>query len=168
VSALLIQPENYSLTMVSLLIVAHAPLASALRAAAEHVYAERCRHVGCVDIAPGASLEAATQQVSAAIAALGNSPVLILVDTFGATPCNAAEAAAPKHSAPARIVAGVNVPMLWRTLCYADVPIEDLVGRALVGGAHGVMAIAVTPRQNQPVPPLAQDANDQAAHQHQQ
>lgn len=151
--------------MVSLLIVAHAPLASALREAAEHVYAERCPHVGCVDIVPSASLEAATAQVSAAIAALGNSPVLILVDTFGATPCTAAEAAAAKHPAATRIIAGVNVPMLWRTLCYCDVPLEDLVGRALAGGAQGVLPVGATPRQNQPVPP---PTDDQAVRQHQQ
>lgn len=151
--------------MVSLLIVAHAPLASALRSAAEHVYAERCPHVGCVDIAPSASLEAAQAQVSAAIAALGDSPVLILVDTFGATPCTAAEAAAPRHSAATRIIAGVNVPMLWRTLCYCEVPLEELANRALAGGAQGVMPVGATPRQHQPVPPTS---HDQAVHQHQQ
>lgn len=151
--------------MVSLLIVAHAPLASALRTAAEHVYAERCRHVGCVDIAPGTSLDAATEQVRAGIAALGDGPVLILVDAFGATPCNAAEAAVLRLPVPARIVAGVNVPMLWRTLCYSDVPIEDLVARALIGGNHGVIQVTGTPRQNQPIPPVP---HDQAVHQHQQ
>jgi PTS system ascorbate-specific IIA component len=151
--------------MVSVLIVAHSPLASALQVAAEHVYAEKCRGVGCVDIEPGTSIEDATQQVSAAMAALGDGPVLVLVDTFGATPCNAALAAADARASQARVVAGVNVPMLWRTLCYADVPIEDLVTRAIAGATHGVMQVSIPRRQNQPVPPLP---NDQAAHQHHQ
>jgi PTS system ascorbate-specific IIA component len=151
--------------MVSLLIVAHAPLASALRAAAEHVYAERCRHVACVDVEVETTPEAATAHIAAALTALGEGPVLVLVDTFGATPCNAAQLAVAQRSAPARVVAGVNVPMLWRTLCYADVPLEDLVARAVAGGMQGVMPVSVTKRQNQPVPPLP---NDQAAHQHQQ
>ncbi len=151
--------------MVSVLIVAHTPLATALRLAAEHVYAERCRNVGCVDVASGTTLEDATAQISAAMSALGHGPVLILVDAFGATPCNAALAAADAHAEPARVVAGVNVPMLWRTLCYADVAIEDLVTRAIAGATHGVMQVSIPRRQNQPVPPLP---NDQAAHQHQQ
>ena len=151
--------------MVSVLIVAHAPLASALRMAAEHVYAERCRCVGCVDVEPGTTIEVATEHISAAIAALGTGPVLILVDAFGATPCNAALLAAEAHAAQARVVAGVNVPMLWRTLCYADVALEDLVTRAIAGATHGVMQVSIPRRQNQPVPPLP---NDQAAHQHHQ
>ncbi len=151
--------------MVSVLIVAHTPLASALRMTAEHVYAERCRCVGAVDVAPGATLEEATSQIDAAMLALGDGPVLILVDTFGATPCNAALVAADGRTAPARVVAGVNVPMLWRTLCYADVALEDLVTRAIAGATHGVMQVSVPRRQNQPVPPLP---NDQAAHQHHQ
>lgn len=151
--------------MVAVLIVAHAPLASALRAAAEHVYSERCRNVGCVDVSAGASIEDATAQIAGAMAALGDGSVLVLADAFGATPCNAALAAASSHPAPARVVAGVNVPMLWRTLCYADVGIEDLVARAIAGATHGVMQVSIPRRQNQPVPPLP---NDQAAHQHHQ
>ncbi len=151
--------------MVSVLIVAHSPLASALRMAAEHVYAERCRSVGCVDVEPGTPIEAATAQISAAMAALGDGPVLILVDAFGATPCNAALAAADAYGAQARVVAGVIVPMLLRTLCYADVALEDLVTRAVAGATHGVMQVSIPRRQNQPVPPVP---NDQAAHQHHQ
>ena len=42
----------------------------------------------------------------------------------------------------ARVVAGVNVPMLWRALCYADEPLEELVTRAVDGGTQGVMQVA--------------------------
>ena len=152
-----------TLAMPSILIVAHAPLATALRSVADHVYAERCRTVECVDVLPGTTLAAAEAQVTAAIDRLGEGQVLIMVDVFGATPCNAALAAADGRAA--RVVAGVNVPMLWRTLCYADVPLEDLVARAVAGAAHGVMQVSVPRRQNQPVPP---QTNDQVVHQHQQ
>ncbi len=149
--------------MPSILIVAHAPLASALRSTAEHVYAERCRSVDCVDVLPGASMDEAEAQVGAAISRLGEGPVLIMVDVFGATPCNAALAVADGRAA--RVVAGVNVPMLWRTLCYADVPLEDLASRAVAGGTLGVMQVSVPRRQNQPVPPKP---NDQDIDKHQQ
>ena len=42
--------------------------------------------------------------------------VLIFTDVFGATPCNVAQRLA--DGVQVKVVAGVNVPMLWRTLCY--------------------------------------------------
>jgi PTS system ascorbate-specific IIA component len=149
--------------MVPILIVAHAPLASALRSTGEHVYAELCRQVGAVDVQPGTSPEDIEASILAALQALGGGPALIMVDVFGATPCQAARAVADLVGA--RVVAGVNVPMLWRTLCYADVPLDDLVARAMAGATLGVMQVSSTRRQNQPVPP---QSHDQDPHQHQQ
>jgi PTS system ascorbate-specific IIA component len=90
--------------------------------------------------------------------------MLILVDVFGATPCNAALASA--DGVHQRVVAGVNVPMLWRTLCYAEQPLDDLVNRAVAGAAQGVMHVAVPRRQNQQTPPTL--SHDQVQHHHQQ
>jgi mannose PTS system EIIA component len=89
--------------------------------------------------------------------------VLILADVFGATPCNAALAAA--DGVKQRVVAGVNVPMLWRTLCYAGQPLDDLVNRAVAGASQGVMHVAVPRRQNQATTTLS---HDQVEHHHQQ
>lgn len=149
--------------MPSLLIVAHAPLASSLLAVAGHVYPECSRTAAAVDVAPGAEPEAVQAQIRATLAALGAQEVLMLVDVFGATPCNAALAVA--DGTHIRVVAGVNVPMLWRTLCYAEMPLEELVNRALAGGTQGVMHVAVPRRQNQPSSP---SHHDQVQHHHQQ
>lgn len=149
--------------MPSLLIVAHAPLASSLMAVARHVYPECSRTAVAVDVAAGAEPEAVQAQIRQALAQLGTGEVLMLVDVFGATPCNAALAVADGQRI--RVVAGVNVPMLWRTLCYSELPIEDLVNRAISGATQGVMHVAVTRRQNQPSPPAH---HDQVQHHHQQ
>lgn len=149
--------------MPSLLIVAHAPLASSLMAVARHVYPECSRTAVAVDVAAGAEPEAVQAQIRQALAQLGTGEVLVLVDVFGATPCNAALAVADGQRI--RVVAGVNVPMLWRTLCYSELPIEDLVNRAISGATQGVMHVAVTRRQNQPSPPAH---HDQVQHHHQQ
>ncbi len=149
--------------MASLLIVAHAPLATALLAVACHAYPECGEQVQAVDIEAGAGLEQAQAQLRAAFKHLPGPEVLLLVDVFGATPCNAAMAAAD-HS-HMRVVAGVNVPMLWRTLCYANRSLDDLVERAVAGGAQGAMHVAVPRRQNQPV--LA-SIHDHDPHPHQQ
>ncbi len=149
--------------MPSLLIVAHAPLASSLMAVARHVYPECSRTAAAVDVSPGAEPEAVQAQIRTALAELGAEEVLMLVDVFGATPCNAALAVADGQHI--RVVAGVNVPMLWRTLCYAQMPLEDLVNRALAGATQGVMHVAVPRRQNQPNSPTN---HDQVQHHHQQ
>lgn len=136
--------------MASLLLVAHAPLASSLQAVAQHVYPDCSRRLGAVDVGPGASPAETEKLVRSALAALPAGEVLILADVFGATPCTAALAAV--DDARTRVVAGVNVPMLWRTLCYADLPLDELVACALAGAAQGAMHVAVPHRENQPTP----------------
>ena len=60
---------------------------------------------------------------------------LILTDVFGATPCNVAQRLA--DGVQVKVVAGVNVPMLWRSLCYADESLDALVARAVAGRDAG-------------------------------
>ena len=149
--------------MAQLLIVAHSPLATSLQAVAQHVYPDCGGSLAAIDVLPGASPEDTTARVRQALAAAGGAEVLILVDVFGATPCNAALAAA--DGSRSRVVAGVNVPMLWRTLCYADQPLDDLVNRAVAGASQGVMHVSVPRRQNQSSSPTS---HDPVQHQHQQ
>jgi PTS system ascorbate-specific IIA component len=141
--------------MALILIVAHAPLASALQVLAGHAYAERAQQVVAVDVAPGAQLADATAQVNEVLLAHAGSEVLVLTDAFGATPCNAALAAVDGQRS--RVVAGVNLPMLWRSLCYGELPLAELVGRAADGGRQGIMQIASPRRQNQQNWPCGDD-----------
>ncbi len=148
--------------MASLLIVAHSPLASALQAVAQHVYPDCSRLVTSIDVEAGATIEAVEARIRALLVERAPAEVLILADVFGATPCNAALAAA--DGVRTRVVAGVNVPMLWRTLCYADVALDDLVARAVAGATQGVMQVSVPRRQNQPPSP---SSHAQVKHHHQ-
>jgi mannose PTS system EIIA component len=143
--------------MASILLVAHAPLASSLQAVAQHAYPDCAQRLSSVDVLPGASLEDTQAHIRDALAATPATEVLILADVFGATPCNAALAVADGQRA--RVVAGVNVPMLWRTLCYVDSPLDELVARAVAGAAQGVMQVAVPRRQNQANTPATHDQN---------
>jgi PTS system ascorbate-specific IIA component len=148
--------------MPSILIVAHAPLASSLLAVARHAFADCSRQVAAVDVPAAASLEEAEQQIEAALATMADRDVLVLADAFGATPSNAALKVA-SHADDGfcrRVVTGVNVPMLWRTLCYGHLPLEQLVTRAVDGARQGIMQVA-SPRpqnqRNQLPPPSAND-----------
>ncbi len=142
--------------MVSILLVAHAPLASSLQAVACHTYNECSRQVGAVDVPAGATLEEAEAQIRSALKRLpADMDVLILADVFGATPCNAALNVA--DGVHIRVVTGANVPTLWRTLCYSQLPLVDLVARAVDGGRQGIMQVATPRRQNQPQRPSFND-----------
>ena len=74
--------------------------------------------------------------------------VLVLTDIFGATPANVAQRLAVPGQC--EVVAGVNLPMLLRTLCYCDqMTLTDLAEKAVYGGSSGVMKLASAPPQNQ-------------------
>ena len=148
--------------MARILIVAHAPLASSLQAVAQHVYPDCGGQLAAIDVEASQGAEEVEARIKSVVAETGTE-VLILADVFGATPCNAALAAA--DGVKQRVVAGVNVPMLWRTLCYANQPLDDLVNRAVAGASQGVMHVSVPRRQNQATPTLC---HDQVQHHHQQ
>lgn len=141
--------------MPSILLVAHAPLATALLAVARHAYADCGCDVTAVDVPAAAGLEDATALVQAALQRLPGPEVLVLTDAFGATPSNAALAAV--DGVHARVVTGLNVPMIWRSLCYGHLPLGELVTRAVDGGRQGIMQIASPRRQNQPSRPATDD-----------
>ena len=150
--------------MASLFIVAHTPLASALKAVAGHAYPEVAGVMQAFDVGPADSPETVELRLRTALAAGPVEDVLILADVFGATPCNAALRVA--DGVHTRVVAGVNVPMLWRALCYRAEPLESLVGRAVGGATQGVMQVAVSRPQNQSTVPGS--SHDHDPHHHQQ
>jgi len=126
--------------MNGILIVAHAPLAHALRQCALHVFADAGDCVAALDVHSHASPEQTLADAKAAFDRLPrDSGVLVLADLFGATPCNVARRLA--EVLPCRLVAGVNLPMLLRALTYRHEPLEELAQRALAGGSQGVVSV---------------------------
>jgi len=144
--------------MIGLFIIAHTPLASALRETALHTFPEADRALAVYDVSATATGDVALAEAQQRLATLGTAETLILTDVFGATPCNIARRLAEQPGV--RVVAGVNVPMLWRALNYRQKPLDDMVALALAGAAQGVMAVAVTRPQNQAQKPASHDPND--------
>ena len=147
--------NRHEIAMASILLVAHAPLASSLQAVARHAFSECGGDVAAVDVLSTTTLEEAEAQIRAALERLPGPEVLILSDVFGATPCNAALNASDGQRS--RVLVGVNVSMLWRALCYAHHPLPELVTRAADGGRQGIMQVAPPRRQNQPNRPPSHD-----------
>ena len=135
--------------MNALLIVAHAPLASALRAVGRHVFPECDTPVEAIDVGPEASVEQVEAAVHEVLEQLGRPDTLVLVDVANATPSNSVLELARKPGWRLRVVAGVNVPMLWRALCYRDRPLEELARYAIDGGVMGVLNLSPSRRQQQ-------------------
>jgi mannose PTS system EIIA component len=134
--------------MAGLMIIAHAPLASSLKAVAEHAYPECRALIEALDVEPDDSVEALEATARMMVQRIRDPDVLILTDVFGATPCNLAQRLA--ESAHVRVIAGVNVPMLWRALCYAKEPLDSVAGRAMVGATQGVVhVVGAEPRASE-------------------
>jgi PTS system ascorbate-specific IIA component len=154
--------------MIGIVLIAHQPLASALATSASHVYecapAMASEQLAVLDVLPAADLDETVAQARTLAAGVDSGDgVVVLTDAFGATPGNVATALAE----PGRVavVAGVNLPMLLRTLCYREGALAVTVEKALSGGTQGVMQVAATPVQS---PQNRSPANDQSQLHHQQ
>ena len=143
--------------MTTVLIIAHAPLASALKAVAQHAYPECAVDVQALDVPRDASEQQVEAEARALIARHRNAGgTLVFTDVFGATPCRGATLLLGDPRV--RVVTGVNVPMLWRTLCYGtDEPLDALVARATAGATQGVIPVTTSPPQNQAQKAAAHD-----------
>ena len=149
--------------MNAVLIIAHAPLANALREGVLHCFPDAAEAVAAVDIQAQAEPEASLAQAQNALAALASDEVLVLTDIFGATPCNVAQRLV--DGVRTRLIAGANLPMALRAMSYRAESLEAMAARALAGGAQGVMSVAATGPQNQSRRPTP---NDSEQHHHQQ
>ena len=145
----------------SILIIAHAPLANALRQCALHVFPDCGDGVAALDVQPNVSPEETFQAARISLEQARSRHVLVLTDVFGATPCNVAQRLV--DGVRSRLVAGVNLPMLLRTVNYRHEPLDVLVTRALAGGTQSIMQVAVTAPQNQ-----HRKTHDQHQHDHSQ
>ena len=147
--------------MNGILIIAHAPLASALRQCVLHVFPDNPSGLAALDVQPNMPPEETLAQARIVGAQLGCARLMVLVDVFGATPCNVAQKLVDGvHS---KLIAGVNLPMLLRAMSYRHESLDALVARALIGATQGVMQVAVTAPQNQTLRP-----HDKDQHEHQQ
>lgn len=133
--------------MPAVFIIAHAPLASALRAAARHLFPDVQDGLAAYDVRPEASETQTVREATQALDAMGEREVLVLTDCFGATPCNIA--ARLTAGRDARVAVGVNLPMLWRALAHRDKPLDELLSMALAGARMGVMQVGEARPQNQ-------------------
>jgi PTS system ascorbate-specific IIA component len=144
-----------------LLIIAHDPLAHALRECVLHVFPDVEDFVDAVDVPADAPVDEMVKMVQKRIEDTHTQQILILTDVFGATPCNIAQKVA--DGIRVKLVTGVNLPMLLRTVNYRHEGLDTLVARAVTGGTQCIMQVAVSAPQNQ-----VKNHHDQKHHNHHQ
>ena len=144
--------------MAGILIIAHAPFASALRECVSHIYGGLPARIGVIDVSADCDPAQVVAFAHAEIDRLREeNGALVLTDMFGATPANIAGVAlvltdmfgaTPANIAcrlasipDVRVLAGVNLPMLVRAVCYRATPLDVLVDKALAGATKGVQAV---------------------------
>jgi PTS system ascorbate-specific IIA component len=153
--------------MSGLFLIAHEPLASALKCAAQHCFPEAIATLQALDVNARQTPEEieAQARILLQVAQDGDErgEVLILTDVFGATPCNTVQRLADGQRV--KVVTGVNLPMLWRALNYSRESLDTLITRAVAGGSQGIMQIATSRPQNQAT---SASSHDQDHRHHQQ
>ena len=123
--------------MNGILIIAHAPLASALRQCVAHVFTDNPEGVAALDVQPNTPPEETLAQARIMLAQLGATDALVLADVFGATPCNVAQKLVDGvHS---KLITGVNLPMLLRALNHRDKGMDNLITKTVAGGRDGII-----------------------------
>lgn len=133
--------------MNGILLIAHAPLASALRQCVLHVFPDAQDAVVALDVQPNVPPEETLSQARLLLSQMDRAQTLVVTDVFGATPCNVAQRLV--DGVRSKLITGVNLPMLLRTVSYRHESLDALISRALIGATQGVMQVAVTAPQNQ-------------------
>jgi len=124
--------------MIGILIIAHGSLGESMLDCAKHVWGKEPQQLASLAVSIHDDPNVLLQKANALVAALNSGDgVLVLSDMYGATPCNIVG----KLLDPGVVegIAGVNLPMLIRTITYRQEPLMTLIEKAVSGGREGVV-----------------------------
>lgn len=123
---------------VSLLIIAHAPLGNAVLEVASGTLGHNPMNTAVLDIVRDTEPDITRIQAQRLAEELDEGDgVLVLTDIYGSTPSNIACSLLQKENV--RIVTGLNLPMLFRIMNYANLDLPNLTQKAVSGAHDGIM-----------------------------
>jgi PTS system ascorbate-specific IIA component len=126
--------------MAGILVVAHNALGESLVDCVKHVLGSVPDNVKVLSVYADDDLQAKLAEGHTLIQQLDTGKgVLILADIFGATPSNVARQLCRAEHVMG--VAGVNLPMLLRVVCYPNKSMPELARIALEGGRECIVHI---------------------------
>ena len=122
---------------VGLVIVTHGQIGRALVESAEFILNVPLDRIRCIAVTQSGSEAPDAQLIRQVISdADQGDGVLVMTDLPCASPSNIVEKEI--STLPARLVSGVNLPMLLRAWNYRSESLEQLTARALEGGVRGI------------------------------
>jgi len=126
--------------MVGILLVTHNGLGDSFVDCVKHVLGEVPRNLRVLTVLAGDDPQLKLVEGQALIKQLDTGGgVLVLADVFGATPSNIARQLC--HAENVMGVAGVNLPMLLRTVCSSGNTLPELAQIAIEGGRECIVYI---------------------------
>jgi len=134
---------------VGILLITHSGIGAELLKTAKVTFGRLPASLKLISVQPLHDPDDLIDQVSAILDAIDlGSGVLVLTDLYGATPCNIALQFYKESNHKVKVVAGLNLPMLFRVLNYSVLSLDELVEKAYLGGRDGVIQLpeeSVTP-----------------------
>ncbi|MDO4636289.1 MAG: hypothetical protein Q4B13_01915 [Lautropia sp.] len=132
--------------MISVLIIAHQPLATALLGCCRHVYRALPVQAAALDIIPDEDPEQALREARSLASRINDgSGLVVLTDLYGATPSRIAV----QMAVPGRVSVfyGVNLPMLLKVFNYrARMPLRELEFLVMRDAADGIGLVDLEPQ----------------------
>ena len=129
---------------VAVALVTHAPLGSALKAVAEHIFGDHGR-LTVIDVLPGACADDSTDSLLKRLQKLDTGAgVLVLTDLPGASPANICVRACTLARASGmrcEVVSGVNASMVLRVINYGTSDLNDIVQVAIEGASQTIKRV---------------------------
>jgi len=125
---------------VGIILITHEDIGAQLVAVCDVIYKQRMPAVTLVSVPANLRPEVLGKYAdmirTTMLAQDSGDGLLVLTDVYGATPDNLARYFSAECNA--RVISGINLPMLLRVLNYADQSLEQLCETALTGGIKGV------------------------------
>ena len=125
---------------VGILMISHEQLGAQLVAIAESILCAQMKPVACVSVPANVGPQQLGKYADlirdSIIAQDDGAGVLVLTDVYGATPDNLARYFGEQSNA--RVISGVNLPMLLRVLNYSRQPLPQLCDIAIAGARSGI------------------------------
>jgi PTS system ascorbate-specific IIA component len=122
---------------IGLLLITHSQIGDALLETASKMFDGALLPIRTVSVDTDCNPDQIRIQARKAVESLDQGKgVLVFTDMYGSTPSNIAYDLA--ESGRVNVIAGINLPMLIRTLNYQELDLASLTEKAVSGGRDGI------------------------------
>lgn len=123
---------------VGILLITHSGIGSALLNVVYGTFGQLPLEISKLSVSRDPDPDLLVREASTLVRKLDSGHgALVLTDMFGSTPGNVSQGL-QRMGFNIRVIAGLNLPMLFRVLNYPSLPIDQLAKKAMSGGREGI------------------------------